>query len=68
VAENAVVEDSILFDGVQVGASAHLKRYIVDKNVWIPPGERIGFDYTVDAVRFEISESGITVVPKDYCF
>jgi glucose-1-phosphate adenylyltransferase len=68
VNENAVVEDSILFDGVQVGAGAYLIRCIVDKNVLIPPGERIGFDTTADAARFTISESGITVVPKGYRF
>jgi glucose-1-phosphate adenylyltransferase len=68
VDENAVVEDSILFDGVHIGASAHLKRCIVDKNVHIPSGERIGFDSTLDAGRFTVSESGITVVPKGYRF
>jgi glucose-1-phosphate adenylyltransferase len=64
VDENAVVEDSILFDGVHVGAGAYLKRCIVDKNVRIPPGEQIGFDTTADATRFTVSESGITVVPN----
>lgn len=68
VHEKAVVEDSILFDGVQVGAGAHLNRCIVDKNVRIPPGERIGFDPGADAARFVVSESGVTVVPKGYCF
>lgn len=68
VNENAVVEDSILFDGVHVGAGAHLTRCIVDKNVHIPPGERIGFDRAADAARFVISETGITVIPKDYRF
>ena len=68
VDENAVVEDSILFDGVHVGAGAHLKRCIVDKNVRIPPNERIGFDSTADAARFTVSGWGITVVPKGYRF
>ncbi len=68
VDEQAVVEDSILFDGVHVGAGAHLRRCIVDKNVRIPPGERIGCDPAADASRFVISESGITVVPKNYRF
>jgi glucose-1-phosphate adenylyltransferase len=36
--------------------------------VLIPSGERIGFDATADAERFAVSESGITVVPKDYRF
>ena len=68
VDENAVVEDTILFEGVHVGAGAHLTRCIVDKNVKIPPGEQIGFDPVADAKRFTVSESGITVVPKGYRF
>jgi glucose-1-phosphate adenylyltransferase len=68
VDETAVVEDSILFDGVHVGAGVHLNRCIVDKNVQIPPGERIGFDAAADAARFTVSESGITVVPNGYHF
>jgi glucose-1-phosphate adenylyltransferase len=68
VHENAAVEDSILLDGVHVGAGAHLMRCIVDKNVRIPSGERIGFDADADATRFVVSESGVTVVPKGYCF
>jgi glucose-1-phosphate adenylyltransferase len=68
VHENAVVEDSILFAGVHVGAGAHLARCIVDKNVRIPPGERIGADPGADAARFVVSESGVTVVPKGYRF
>jgi glucose-1-phosphate adenylyltransferase len=36
--------------------------------VRIPPGERIGFDPGADAARFVVSESGVTVVPKGYCF
>jgi glucose-1-phosphate adenylyltransferase len=40
----------------------------VDKNVQIPPGERIGFDTTTDSARFTVSEAGITVVPMGYCF
>ncbi|WP_051300079.1 glucose-1-phosphate adenylyltransferase [Methylobacter luteus] len=68
VHENAVVEDSILFDGVHVGAGTHLMRCIVDKNVRIPSGERIGVDADADANRFVVSESGVTVVPKGYRF
>ena len=68
VDDGAVVEDSILFDGVHVGAGAYLRRCIVDKNVQIPPGERIGFDTTTDSARFTVSEAGITVVPMGYCF
>ncbi|WP_340121002.1 sugar phosphate nucleotidyltransferase [Methylobacter svalbardensis] len=68
VDENAVVEDSILYDRAHVAASAHLKRCIVDKNVQIPPGEQIGFDSAADAVRSTVPESGITIVLKGYRF
>lgn len=68
VDENAVVEHSILFEGVHVGAGAHLTRCIIDKFVEIPPGERIGVHSARDAARFTVSEAGITVVPKGYSF
>jgi hypothetical protein len=34
----------------------------------ILPSERIGFDRAADGNRFTVSESGIVVVPKSYCF
>lgn len=68
VQEHAQIDDSILFDNVEIGFGAHLNRCIVDKAVTIPPGERIGFDRVADAERFTVSESGITVIPKGYRF
>ena len=68
VEQGGVVEHSLLFEGVTVGEGAHLHRCIVDKQVAIPAGERIGFDRAADARRFTVSESGIVVIPKGYCF
>ena len=68
VEDGAVVEESLLFEEVMVGAEAKLKKCIIDKHVRIPPGERIGYDRVQDAARFIISERGIVVVPKDYRF
>ncbi|MGQ7847102.1 glucose-1-phosphate adenylyltransferase [Granulosicoccus sp. 3-233] len=65
VDEAAHVESSILFDGVQVGAGAILRRCIVDKDVRIPAGTRIGCDPTTDARRFHVSSKGVVAVPKD---
>jgi glucose-1-phosphate adenylyltransferase len=62
---DALVEDAILFPGVVVGPGAHLKRCIVDKNVRVPAGYRVGIDTEVDAGRFTLSDSGIVVVEKD---
>lgn len=63
----AHVEDSILFDGVDVGRHARIRRAIIDKGVRIPPGTRIGFDPQEDTARgFLVSEQGITVIPKHH--
>jgi glucose-1-phosphate adenylyltransferase len=68
VEEGAVVEHSLLFESVTVGAEARLQRCIVEKDVVIPPVERIGFDPVRDAERFTVSENGIVVVPGGYRF
>ena len=68
VDEGAVVEDSILFEGVHVGAGARLRRCIIDKAVTIPPKETIGWDRERDRRRFTLSEGGVVVVPKGYRF
>ena len=60
----AHVEESILFDGVNVGRHARLRRVIVDKNVEIPPGMEIGYDHEADARHFTVVD-GIVVIPKE---
>jgi glucose-1-phosphate adenylyltransferase len=60
----AEVDESILFEGVQVGRHARIRRAIIDKNVDIPPGLRIGYDPEEDRKRFFVSQKGIVVVPK----
>jgi glucose-1-phosphate adenylyltransferase len=60
----ALVEDSIVFNYVTVGAGAKLKRCIVDKHVNIPPGETIGYDLERDKRRFTVTEQGVVVVGR----
>jgi glucose-1-phosphate adenylyltransferase len=60
----AHVEESILFDGVEVGRHARLRRVIVDKNVEIPARTEIGYDLEADARRFTVVD-GVVVIPKD---
>ena len=61
----ALVEDSILFDGVEVGRHARIRRAIVDKDVRVPPGFDIGWDREADLARgLTVTEDGITVVAK----
>ena len=68
VDEDAVVEESLLFDGVKVGAGARLKRCIIDKDVVVPPGTDIGWNRAADEQRFTVSPQGVVVIPKGYVF
>ena len=61
----ALVEDSILFDGVEVGRHSRIRRAIIDKDVKIPPNFSIGYDRQLDISRgMTITEEGLTVVAK----
>ena len=63
------VDDSVLLDNAEVGRHVELRRVIVDKDVTIPPGTRIGLDPDDDRARgFTVTEQGVTVVPKSYTF
>jgi len=68
VEEGATVENTLLFPGVTVGEGAQIQRCIVDKHVTIPAREKIGFDLGRDSERFTVSDRGIVVIPKGYCF
>jgi glucose-1-phosphate adenylyltransferase len=58
------VEESILFENVNIGRYARIRRCIVDKDVEIPQGISIGYDPEEDRRRFFVSERGIVVIPK----
>jgi glucose-1-phosphate adenylyltransferase len=60
----AEVEDSVLFQDVDVGQEAVVRRAIVDKNVRIAPGAQIGVDPEADRRRFHVSDGGIVVIGK----
>ncbi|MBO0828841.1 MAG: glucose-1-phosphate adenylyltransferase [Streptosporangiales bacterium] len=62
----AEVTDSVLMDGVQVGRHAVVRRAILDKNVQVPEGVRIGVDREEDEARgFTVSKDGVVVLGKD---
>jgi glucose-1-phosphate adenylyltransferase len=60
------VEESILFSHVNVGRRCRIRRAIVDRDVHIPEGTTIGYDTAADRERYFVTESGITVVTRDY--
>ena len=59
------VEGSILMHGVDVGRHAIVRNAIVDKNVRIAEGARVGVDLDHDRERFVVSENGIVVIGKN---
>jgi glucose-1-phosphate adenylyltransferase len=61
----ALVENSILFEGVDVGRHCRIRRAIVDKDVKIPQGTTIGYDPEHDRRRgFTLTEQGVVVIAK----
>jgi glucose-1-phosphate adenylyltransferase len=61
----AEVTGSVLMNHVTVGRNAIVRNAIIDKNVIVPEGARVGVDHEEDLARgFVVSEGGITVVGK----
>jgi glucose-1-phosphate adenylyltransferase len=58
------IEESIIFERVNVGRYARIRRAIIDKDVVIPPNTTIGYDLKKDRKRFYVSPEGVVVVPK----
>ena len=65
VHEGATIEDSVILSHAVIGRNAVVRRAILDKNVHVPEGAKIGVDSEADEARgFTVSESGVTVVGK----
>jgi glucose-1-phosphate adenylyltransferase len=60
------VESSILFSHVNIGRHCRIRRSIIDRDVHIPEGTTIGYDPEADRQRYFVTDSGITVVTRDY--
>jgi glucose-1-phosphate adenylyltransferase len=59
------IDQSILMPGVRVGRHAMIRRAIIDRDVLIPRGARIGYHPEEDRKRHTVSEGGIVVVTVD---
>jgi len=62
----ADVDASIIFSHVNIGRHCRIRRAIVDRDVHIPEGTVIGFDPQADKQNYFVTETGITVVTRDY--
>lgn len=64
IEHGAFLEECILLDGTVVGSKARLRRVIVDRFNIIPQGMEIGFDPAEDRKRFQVTKSGLVVLPQ----
>ena len=61
----SLVEDSILFNNVEIGRHVKIRRAIIDEDLRIPEGTEIGYDHEADRARgYTVTESGIVIVTK----
>ena len=66
VHSGAVVEGSVIFDNCDIGPYARVRSAILDNNVKVPEGARIGYDPEKDQNSYYISENGIVVVEGNH--
>lgn len=66
VEHGAQIEESIILDGVTIGAKARLRRAIVDRYNIVAGGSAIGFDLDKDRKRYVMTASEIVVLPQGH--
>src|SRR5262249_61941770 len=59
-------EERFAFPHANIGRPCRIRRAIIDRDVHIPEGTVIGFDPEQDAKNYVVTDSGITVVTRDY--
>ena len=59
------VENSIVFNHVNIGRSSRIRNAIIDRHVIVPERTEIGYDPVSDRKRYHVTESGIAVVVRD---
>ena len=64
VHSQALVEGSVVMHDADIGRGAIVRNAILDKNVRIAPGARVGVDPAADKARFPVSPNGIVVIKK----
>ena len=62
----AQVENSILSSHVNIGRHCRIRKAIIDRDVHIPDGTVIGYDTEADPQKYHVTDTGITVVTRDY--
>ncbi|HPR64073.1 MAG TPA: sugar phosphate nucleotidyltransferase [Thermoanaerobaculia bacterium] len=64
IGKNTVVENSILFDGVEIGSNCHVMGVIADKYSRVPDGTSIGPDPSSGPPHFYVTAKGVKVLKR----
>jgi glucose-1-phosphate adenylyltransferase len=59
------VEESILFNHVNVGRHSRIRKAIIDRHVTLPERTEIGFDLEADRNRYHVTEDGVRVIVRE---
>src|ERR1700759_3971027 len=60
------VDTSIIFSHVNIGRHCRIRKAIIDRDVHIAERHVLGFDPVEDAKHYVVTETGITIVTRDY--
>ncbi len=58
------VEDSIIFNHVNIGRYSRIRHAIIDRHVDLPERTVIGYDLEQDRARYHVSEGGVVIVVR----
>jgi glucose-1-phosphate adenylyltransferase len=58
------VENSIVFNHVNIGRKCRIRNAIIDRHVSLPEGTTIGYDADSDRARYSVSDGGVVVVVR----
>ncbi|WP_413692363.1 glucose-1-phosphate adenylyltransferase [Psychromonas sp. KJ10-2] len=64
VDEDSTVYESVLLGDTKIGKNCEIIKTIIDKDVEIADGVKIGVNLDSDRKRFTVSDEGIVVIPK----
>ena len=59
------VENSIIFNHVNIGRHSRVRNAIIDRHVVLPEHTEIGYDLEADRSRYHVSEKGIVIVVRE---
>ena len=59
------VDDSIVFNHVNIGRHSRVRNAIIDRHVVLPEHTEIGYDLEADRARYHVSEKGVVTVVRE---